>query len=433
MKIKNFTKIFLFVALAAIFSCSSSGDEDGGGNNGNAQASITVTPSASFVDFGTAITFTVTTNQGTNVTSESNILVNNEGISGNTFLADATGVYNVTATYQGLTSSAVSVNVLPVTVSIEIRSTNETYNIGDRIDFQVIAFDNDGNETNVTTAARVNTNGSESFSGASFIPGTTGTIDANAEFNDFTSNTKIVTIEDNAPSQTTFTKRALIEDYTGTWCGWCPRVVYGLELVKEQSDKVAIVAVHAGDQMSNTTGNALIQAFNPSGSYPTAMINRDVEWNFPEPNNVGQATSLAQGFTSTGVSIVTARKDRNMSLLVSAGFGENLSGAKLVILLLENRLFYDQENYTDYYGGLDVLPNFVHDHVLRHAFTAPLGDVIPSGDLVSGNTFRTKIDYTMPSNIISNPSQAEVVAMIVGANNKIINVNMVKVGNISDF
>nr|WP_321231849.1 Omp28-related outer membrane protein [uncultured Psychroserpens sp.] len=432
MKIKNFTKIFLFVAVAALFSCSSSsdgGNGDGDGDGGGL-TSITITASAQFVDFGSTVTFTVKTNEGTDVTSEATILVNNESINGSSFTATETGEYAIKATYQDLTSSAINVNILPVIVSIEIQSDQTTYNIGDRIEFQVMAIDNDGNSTNVTSAANVFVDGSESFSGANVIPGTTGTIDAYGTFNEFTSETKTVTIEDNATTPSMYDKRALIEDYTGTWCGWCPRVSYGIELVKEASNKVAVVAVHSGDAMATSYGNTLIGTFNPGGSYPTAIVNRSAEWTYPEPNNVNQVTSGAQGMISTGVAITTAMKGNNLSFMVSAGFGQDLTGAKLVVLLLENGLTADQENYTDYYGGVDVLEDFVHDHVLRYAFTSPLGDAVTA---TAGNTYRMKMDYTIPTNVVSIAANAELVAMVVNSNNELINVNMVRAGEKADF
>ncbi|WP_460217951.1 Omp28-related outer membrane protein [Psychroserpens sp. MEBiC05023] len=434
MKIKNFTKIFLFVAVAALFSCSSSdgGSGDGDGDGGGL-TSITITASSQFVDFGSSVSFTVKTNEGTDVTSNATILVNNESINGSTFTATETGEYSVKATYQDFTSSAINVNILPVIVSIEMRTAQDTYNLGDRIEFEVFGIDNDGGETNLTSASTVFVDGTESFSGSMVIPGVTGSMSAHATFNEFTSEDKVVTIEDNATTPGSADKRALIEDYTGTWCGWCPRVSYGIELVKEASSKVAVVAVHAGDEMSNSYGNTLIATFNPGGSYPTAIIGRDAEWTYPEPNNVNQVTSGAQGTVSTGVAISTALKGNNLSFMVSASFGQNLSGAKLVVLLLENGLQYDQDNYTDYYGGVDVLENFTHDHVLRYAFTSPLGDAIPGGEMTAGNTYRMKMDYTIPTNVVTNASQAEIVAMVVGADNKLINVNMVKAGEKADF
>ncbi|MGK4569344.1 hypothetical protein [Flavobacterium sp. 3HN19-14] len=44
-----------------------------------------------------------------------------------------------------------------------------------------------------------------------------------------------------------FQKRVLIEDYTGTWCGNCTRVAYGIDQAKAISDRVVSVAIHSGD------------------------------------------------------------------------------------------------------------------------------------------------------------------------------------------
>lgn len=428
MKIKNFTKIFLFLAVAAMVSCSSSNDEGNGGDDGGGPSSITVTASNQYVDFGSAVTFTVKTNQGTDVTSDATIMVNNQGITGNSFTGNATGVYSITASYENLTSSSINITVLPVIVSIEIRTANPVYNLGERIDFQVIAFDNNDNETNISTGSAVFVDNSESMTGSKVVPSVTGTINAYATFNNFTSNTISVDVTDNLSTPMTYNKKALIEDYTGTWCGWCPRVSYGIELVQAASDDVAVVAVHGGDQMSNTYGNTLIGAFNPAGSYPTAMVNRSVEWTYPEPSNVNQITSAATGTASTGISIVTATKDNTLSFMVNAGFGENISGSKLVVLLLENGLVYNQENYTTYYGGVDVINGFVHDHVLRYAFTNVLGDAI-SG--TANSTHRQYYNYTVPSNY--NAGSLEIVAMVVGSNNQVINVNKVRAGENADF
>ncbi|MEY8847851.1 Omp28-related outer membrane protein [Psychroserpens sp. XS_ASV72] len=428
MKVKNLSKIFLFILSAAVFSCSSSSDEDNGGNNGG-PTSITVTPSAEYVDFGNTVSFTVKTNQNTDVTSEATILVNNQSIEGNSFTASATGEYTITAEYRNLTSSGVSVTVLPVIVSIDIQS-EDTYNIGERIDFQVIASDNNGNTINITSGSKVFVNGAESLTGARIITNTTGSFDAYATFEEFTSNTKTVTVEDNASTPMTYTRKALIEDYTGDWCGYCTRVSHAIDLVKDNDplDKVVVVAAHLynGDPYQNSFGVQLANAFNVTG-LPTAYINRADEWNFPEPSNVSQVTNLATGTTNNGLAIISASKDNNLSFMVSAGFGQNQNGAKLVVLLLENGLRRDQTNYyPEYYGGADPIVNFEHNHVLRHSFTNVLGNAIPGNETQANNTYRQYFDYVIPTNL--NANALEIVAMIVNSNNQVLNVNKVNVG-----
>ncbi|MBR9914736.1 MAG: Omp28-related outer membrane protein [Algicola sp.] len=430
MKIKSLTKVFLFVAVAALFSCSSSDENNDGGNSG--PSSISVTASSQFVDFGGTVTFTVKTNEGLDVTSESTILVNSQAVAGNSFTATETGDYAVTATYGELTSSAINVNVLPVLVGIEIVPNSTTYNVGDRVEFTVLGIDNDGNTSNITSGCDFIIDGNDAFTGNVVIPGAIGSITAYATFGEFTSQTETVTVTDNASTPGTYQKKALIEDYTGTWCGYCPRVSYAIELSKEQSENVVAVGIHNGDPMANSFGSQMENAVNITG-FPTAYINRSELWDFPEPSNVSQVTSKANGVTNGGIAVNTAIKGNNLSFLVSAGFGENISGAKLVVFLLESGLVYNQTNYTTYYGGGATINNFTHDHVLRHSFTSVLGDNISASDAVGGNTYRMKMDYVVPNNLVQNPSKIEIVAMLLDANGELINVNMAKAGEFSDF
>lgn len=426
MKFKHFTKIFLFVAVAIMSSCSSSSDGGDDGDNGNAVNSITVTASSQYVDFGNEVTFIVKTNQGTDVTSESTIFVGSDTLNGNAFTADATGQYTITAEYQNLTSDGVTVTILPIIVSIDIQTAETSYDLGERIDFQVLAYDNDGNTTDVTAGSVVYRDGSESATGSKVVPSVTGTIEAYATFNSFTSSTISVSVTDNGSTPGSFTQKALIEDYTGDWCGYCTRVSHAIDLVTQQSDKVVVIATHVfnGDPLQNNYGVQLANAFNVTG-LPTAFINRAEEWAFPEPNNVAQVTNQATGTTDKGISIVSASKDNTLAFMVNAGFSSNQAGAKLVVLLLENGILLDQTNYyPEYYGGDDPIQNFVHNHVLRHSFTNVLGDAI-SGS--ANSTHRQYFEYTIPANL--NPNLLEIVAMVVDSNNEVLNVNKVRSGD----
>ena len=49
-----------------------------------------------------------------------------------------------------------------------------------------------------------------------------------------------------------FNKRVLVEDYTGAWCGYCPRLAYRLEEAESLNDKVVPVAIHYDDPIHGT-------------------------------------------------------------------------------------------------------------------------------------------------------------------------------------
>lgn len=69
--------------------------------------------------------------------------------------------------------------------------------------------------------------------------------------------------------------RPLVEEYTGLWCGWCPRGYVALETMRElHGDLFVAVAYHSGDDMGfkETTPS------HPSG-YPAGYINRSASIN----------------------------------------------------------------------------------------------------------------------------------------------------------
>ena len=61
----------------------------------------------------------------------------------------------------------------------------------------------------------------------------------------------------------------LVEEATGTWCGWCPRGAVGLKMLnKTFRDDVVTVAVHSNDPME------LPEYWLNSSSFPSCQINR---------------------------------------------------------------------------------------------------------------------------------------------------------------
>lgn len=65
------------------------------------------------------------------------------------------------------------------------------------------------------------------------------------------------------------TRRTVIEEFTGTWCGWCPRGITGLEKVNElMGDRAITIAVHDSDPMEIDYGAS------SGAGYPSAYVDR---------------------------------------------------------------------------------------------------------------------------------------------------------------
>lgn len=241
-------------------------------------------------------------------------------------------------------------------------------------------------------------------------------------------------------SETNFVKRVLIEDYTGTWCGYCPRVAYGIELAKQQSDKIVAVAIHRPSSVPTSVvydpynfDASELEATLGADGYPKGFLNRKTQWINPEPDNVGQVLALTQGANpKLGLAINSTVSNGNISMEVSTKFANDFSGLKLVVYVLENGLIYDQHNYTTYYNGDDIIEDFEHNHTLRATLTHILGDAITASETVIGNTYTRTFNVPVPTNV-ANAANLEFVAFIVDQNGNALNVRQALPGETQDF
>ncbi len=296
-----------------------------------------------------------------------------------------------------------------------------------------VYFDVKGNTNTVVTSSAAITLNGINIGGNSYTSTTAGVLNFVATYNDLTSNLQVTVLQ----LPTKFARNVLIEDYTGTWCGYCPRVAYGIEQVALATDRAVTVAIHRGNtdpngnnhDPYNYSAGALEDLINLSG-YPTAMLNRTTVWTYPEPSNVSQVVGLANTDADVGLALTPTLSGNDMSIDVKIKFG-NLpsSNAKLVVYILEDGLIYDQVNYTSYYGGTSIIGNFEHDHVLRAALTDLLGDTIPSTEVVEDNVYTETISVTVPSNV-TDMSKMSVVAFVVnGSTNATYNARSANFGD----
>jgi len=217
-----------------------------------------------------------------------------------------------------------------------------------------------------------------------------------------------------------FTKNVLIEDFTGTWCGYCPRVAYGIEKVLEQNITAVPVAIHRGNDPYNFAEGSILESQINLTGYPTAMINRTLEWAYPEPNNTIQVKNQTGPNADLGIAMNSTVANGTINLDVKVKFDANMTGLKLVVYALENNLIFNQTNYTSYYGGVSSIQNFEHDNVLRASLTNILGDAITS-NTNDGDIYTRNFTINVPSNV-ANASNLSFVAFVIGTDNKAINV-----------
>ena len=221
------------------------------------------------------------------------------------------------------------------------------------------------------------------------------------------------------------TKNVLVEDYTGTWCGYCPAVSAAVDAVQALSDNISIVALHNGDDLSLAIEPDIRDGLGiPSGS-PRARIDRTVVWGLGTPPvfPTADVLSLAGIDSPVAIGLSSSLNDRVLSVNVSVASEQALADHKLGVYMTEDGLLRDQTNYYDndqsspYFGQGNPMVDFEQKHVLRASLTDAIGDPIPALNAVTD--YSTQISYTIPAEFEIN--QLQLVVMVVDQNNLAVN------------
>ncbi len=98
----------------------------------------------------------------------------------------------------------------------------------------------------------------------------------------------------------------VIEEFTGTWCGWCPVGFAGMQYVHDTyGDQVVLIAVHYNDPMQTSDYTSIL---NRVDGFPSSFVNRTVDL-YPHPLNFQSYIPVALAHTTLGTIAVNAEWD----------------------------------------------------------------------------------------------------------------------------
>jgi thiol-disulfide isomerase/thioredoxin len=244
-------------------------------------------------------------------------------------------------------------------------------------------------------------------------------------------NDNVTLSSESAPAS--FTTKVLLEDYTGTWCGYCPRVAHSMEEAINKNANVIGIGIHQGDKMESTYIESLLKTFNIQG-FPTAKVNRSATWN----ESYSSLETYLNKDADLGISLSSTVEDKTIKGQIKIGFKEDISKSiDYVVLLVEDKVlanqrnFYNDESGSPFYGKGDPIVNFEHANVLRKAGTDIYGDVIPEGYTKKGKICQADFEITLGNYIQDN---CYIVAFVVEkGGKKVLNTQIVKVGSDQAF
>ncbi|MBC2844538.1 Omp28-related outer membrane protein [Winogradskyella flava] len=218
-------------------------------------------------------------------------------------------------------------------------------------------------------------------------------------------------------------RKIVIEDYTGTWCGFCPRVTGALQSLAQETDDITVVAIHETansfpDPMHFNQVQLLKDVFDVEG-FPAARINRTNNWQVPHANS--DVISIAGLDTNVSIAVNSELTGNELLVQVNVVYEEGSEeGDKLVVYLVENGIIYDQVNYynqdttSPFYNLGDPILDFEHNEVLRKNLSSLLGDAIPSTSAL--DEYVTSFTVDIPSDYVVD--NLDIIVMVVNENNE---------------
>lgn len=229
-------------------------------------------------------------------------------------------------------------------------------------------------------------------------------------------------------------RNALIEEYTGVNCQYCPLGHKATDQTVEAfPGRVFAINIHQGTFASRFTtqwGNALAGQASISG-YPSSTLSRHAFFGNSIHIDPGQAYSCAAEILEMDAPVNVAAtvdidpQSRLMVVKVEAYYTADANGGTnmLNVALVQNNVLYYQAGASSYYPENMVNGEYQHKHILRDLLTGQWGDTIHQ--TTAGSFFTKEYAYVIPQQIgdleVPNVDDLSVVVFVCEGRKEVLN------------
>ena len=247
------------------------------------------------------------------------------------------------------------------------------------------------------------------------------------------------------PQGKDYKRNIVIEEFTGTWCGWCPRGIVSMEKFRSEYTDGSIipVCVHAGDEMMSEDFTQLLATVS---SYPFAVVSR-ILGDDPDYDTLTGLIDQVKTVPAIAKIEATAALDpqaATLSVNTSSQFTFDMNDANkrfaiCYIVTEDNVGPYDQDNYYagGSYGEMEGWESHssphptVYNDVARilTSYTGHQGSV--PAKVTAGNAYEHIYDIDLTPELMAKKDDLSVVAYLLNlANGTIENASLVRPANI---
>lgn len=239
-----------------------------------------------------------------------------------------------------------------------------------------------------------------------------------------------------------FARRVVCEEYTGLWCGWCPRGLVGMETQKAAHPKTFIaISAHGRDPLAIKETPNYNSFINRQGGAPSCEINRDEQMD-PNADNLEAAYQyyITQP-THVGVDVSAAFNEDKTAITATAQVASDIDvdnpEYRICFVITEDSITgFAQANYYSGsktpMGGFENKPDPTTDVVFNDVARAINnfgGNAMEATHMVNGIYYPHTETLELPASIIDKRN-LHVVALVI-YKNKIANAATTK--PIGDF
>jgi hypothetical protein len=254
-----------------------------------------------------------------------------------------------------------------------------------------------------------------------------------------------------APSS--FTKKVLLEEFTGAWCGWCVDGHLRVEqMMAATPNRIIPVMVHSGDGMEPAEYRGYYQGTFSVSGFPTGMVNRvaGTDGKPVQSRSVWQnmATSEMAKTAKCGLTIDAKNVSGDaVTVKVSVGYADDVTVPQnLVIALLEDKVTgtgaaFDQKNFYSnnsqyqshpFYSKPATIVGYEHKFVLRKFAKVPFtGEVIPADKTKKGAVYSSEEAMVTMDGL--KKENCYIAAWVHTPGGVVENAQIVKVGELKSF
>ncbi|GET44798.1 Omp28-related outer membrane protein [Capnocytophaga felis] len=239
-----------------------------------------------------------------------------------------------------------------------------------------------------------------------------------------------------------FVYKALVEDFTGTWCPACPgatRMIQGVQSIDKYKERFIPVAIHLStygynDKMQINQSYPLFNYFRKEFSkgkevgLPYLMLNRKTELSHLYRGHIAIIEDInAKPTSPIGIKIASDLKENNGTVTVTFKSSQKIDGLKYHVFIAEDNIIAQQNDSGRYVN------DFVHNHVLRCVYGDlkgnNLGSVNKDEEVTKENL---QVNYSLLS--AGKLSNVKIVVFVTNAiTGEVLNVQEAKANETKDY